>query len=429
VAQGKRQTNVDEIEQWFISRGIPHLMAGYSARTDIWTRAIPLLGVGYLLGGLNALDLRKSLAWNLVVALAVLVILVVTWVLMTRLRNRPAAILRRSQNPAGVGRTTVKRRGAREDVEALAGKSIRGQRNGLERATSRWTFLPTEVGTAELAAFVVGPVLPSLILGQWRDGMRAFVEGLGVLLTIYFVTSYGLFAMFRWAANRARSQVVLFFNVVVRVLPLLLLAITFLFINAEVWQVAGTLRGWPYWVVIALFFALGAFFVLSRIPSLVGALSTFDDWVEVRALVADTPAAGLVLPSAGNPAEPPLQMRERLNIGLVSVFSQALQITLVVLAMFTFFVIFGGLAINATTSAAWTQAPVHILSTWAEGKFVVTEELLRVSGFLGAFTGMYFTVVLSTDATYREEFTEDVAPQIRQAFAVRIAYLHTRGSD
>jgi hypothetical protein len=60
---------------------------------------------------------------------------------------------------------------------------------------------------------------------------------------------------------------------------------------------------------------------------------------------------------------------------------------------------------------------------------VITEELVRVSGFLGAFTGMYFTVVLSTDATYREEFAEDVAPQVRQAFAVRIAYLHARKLD
>ena len=53
----------------------------------------------------------------------------------------------------------------------------------------------------------------------------------------------------------------------------------------------------------------------------------------------------------------------------------------------------------------------------------LTEPLLRVAGFLGAFTGMYFTVVLSTDATYREEFAEDVAPQIRQALAVRALYL------
>ena len=33
---------------------------------------------------------------------------------------------------------------------------------------------------------------------------------------------------------------------------------------------------------------------------------------------------------------------------------------------------------------------------------------------------MYFTVVLSTDATYRDEFAEDVAPQIRQALAVQV---------
>ena len=32
---------------------------------------------------------------------------------------------------------------------------------------------------------------------------------------------------------------------------------------------------------------------------------------------------------------------------------------------------------------------------------------------------MYFTVVLSTDATYRDEFAEDVAPELRQALAVR----------
>ena len=50
---------------------------------------------------------------------------------------------------------------------------------------------------------------------------------------------------------------------------------------------------------------------------------------------------------------------------------------------------------------------------------VLTEPLLRVAGFLGAFTGMYFTVVLATDDTYRDEFADDVGPEIRQALAVR----------
>ena len=47
-----------------------------------------------------------------------------------------------------------------------------------------------------------------------------------------------------------------------------------------------------------------------------------------------------------------------------------------------------------------------------------------LAGFLAAFTGMYFTVVLSTDELYRTEFAEDVAPQIRETFAVHRAYVH-----
>jgi hypothetical protein len=53
---------------------------------------------------------------------------------------------------------------------------------------------------------------------------------------------------------------------------------------------------------------------------------------------------------------------------------------------------------------------------------VVTEELLRVAGFLATFTGLSFTVYLVTDPTYREEFRTDVASELREAFAVRAAY-------
>ena len=62
------------------------------------------------------------------------------------------------------------------------------------------------------------------------------------------------------------AQLPLLLRVVVRALPLLLLFTTFLFINAEVWQVAGTLTGIVYVAVLAIFFALGAVFVLSADP-------------------------------------------------------------------------------------------------------------------------------------------------------------------
>ena len=71
--------------------------------------------------------------------------------------------------------------------------------------------------------------------------------------------------------------------------PLLLLFTTFLFINAEVWQVAGTLDGLPYVLVIAIFFLLGATFVLSRVPA-TSAGARFATWAEVAAYLDDTPA-------------------------------------------------------------------------------------------------------------------------------------------
>ena len=70
-------------------------------------------------------------------------------------------------------------------------------------------------------------------------------------------------------------------------------------------------------------------------------------------------------------------------------------------------------------------AQAHVLATLSAGhnKLVITEELLRVAGFLTAFSGLNFTVYLLTDATYREEFRQEVVAELHQAFAVRACYL------
>lgn len=369
------EIDTEAIEQWFIRRGVPHFIVGYSARTDIWGRAVPVLIGAYLLGGLNALDIRtRTLGWNVAAGAMVLAVLAATWAIANRLRRRPMF------------------------------------------------SVPDELGPIELAAFLLGPVIPPIVVGQNGDALQAFLEGAAVLAVIYLGTSYAVLPLLRWAAGRATAQILLFLNTVVRVLPLLLLVITFLFVNAEVWQVAGRLRGIPYVIVVGLFVSFGVTFVLSRVPTLINGLATFSNWDEITPSLAGTPGE----PLGGHPPAvlrpPPMQRRERLNVGLVAVFSQALQITFVALAVFAFFVLFGYLAIPPDTVEAWTGEVPHVLV--GSGRLVVTEELLRVAGFLATFTGMYFTVVLSTDANYREEFAEDVAPQIRQALAVRAAYRH-----
>jgi hypothetical protein len=368
----------NDVEEWFVHRGVPHLIDDYGATTDIWTRSLPLLLIAYVAGGFNALDLREW-TWqrNLVASLVVVGVLIAGWVITNLLRHR--------------------RTFARPDV----------------------------LGAPELAAFLIGPAIPSAIFGQWGDVVQTVVEGLAVLGAIYLLTSYAVFALLGWAARRSAGQLASLAGLVVRALPLLLLFTTFLFISTEVWQVAGTLDGLAYIVTLAIFFLLGAVFVLSRIPSLLKGLGSFDDWSDIAPLVVGTPAEALPIPSAGLPPVTPLTRRQRLNVGLVAIFSQALQITFVALLLTLFFVLFGVLAITEETTKVWLAVEqVHVYASFGFGgrTLVLTEPLLRVSAFLGAFTGMYFTVVLSTDATYRDEFAEDVGPQIRQALAVRVAY-------
>ncbi len=79
-----------EMERWFIKRGLPHFIEPSSAGPDVWSRAAPLLVLGYVAGGLHGLDLAHwSLAHNLIAAGVVLAILLATWVITNLARHRP----------------------------------------------------------------------------------------------------------------------------------------------------------------------------------------------------------------------------------------------------------------------------------------------------------------------------------------------------
>ena len=156
-----------------------------------------------------------------------------------------------------------------------------------------------------------------------------------ILLTaIYIWSAYGLGPLLRWGTRRARRQVASLGSLVARALPLLLLFNTFLFINAEVWEVAGTLTGLAYVIIIATFFGLGATFALSRVPGILRAANRFESWPDIDRRLTGTPAAPFAPVGADDP-EPndPLRLRQRLNMALLVLFGQALQITLVTAAL------------------------------------------------------------------------------------------------
>jgi len=366
------------VERWFVDRGVPHFIDSYDARSDIWTRAIPILLLAYLVGGFQALDIHEwSLAKNIGAGAIVIAVVIASWVIANLALRRP------------------------------------------------WFAIPRRVGWVELVAFVVGPSIPSIIFSQYGDAVQAVVTGLIVLVVIYLGTSYAVIPMMQWALGRAINQILSIANLIVRALPLLLLFATFLFINAEVWQVAGGLDGPAYWLTLGIFFALGTLFAISRVPPLMKDLSMFGSWSDVREMLDDSPAASLEVPDNGVPEVAPLKIRQQLNVALLMLFGQALQITLVAGLLFGFFVLLGFLSITEATTSGWTVLDdVHVIARVHLGDraLVITEPLLRVAGFLATFSGMYFTVVSATDSTYRDEFAEDVRPEVHRLFAVRAAY-------
>jgi hypothetical protein len=379
-------SELDEIERWFFRRGLPHFVERRESAWEIWARAIPLLVIAYLLLGLNALDLREwSWRGNVAAAAFVVVVLVLVW---------------------------------------MGSNLLRGRRPAEQ---------PRTVGPIELGLLIVVPAIPSAVLGQWADVVQTLLEGIAVLLAIWALTSYGVLPLLVWAGRRTWSLLPAFGNLIFRVLPLLLLFMTFLFVNAEVWEVAGTLHGPVYVFTVAIFFVLGSAFLISRLPLLMIDLNTFGHWSDVAGIAGE---AGIVSDQFIDETSPPADevphwdrpsLRQRFNIGLVALFSQGMLITATAVSVFGFFVLFGFLAIGADTISGWTGLDsFHTLAETSIGgrRVVVSEPLLRVAGFLGAFAGMYFTVVLSTDATYREEFAEDIGPELRQALAIRALYRH-----
>jgi len=385
-----REQTLDDIERWFVERGLPHFVERKTDGSilDAWTRALPLLVVAYLLLGFNALDLENwTLGQNLAAAAVVIVMLIAAWAISNRLRGQ-AAFAR-----------------------------------------------PTHIDAPELALFVIGPALPVLLFGQPGDALESVITALVLLALIYIWSSYGLGPLVRWGVRRGSRQLAALGSLVARALPLLLLFNTFLFINAEVWEMAGTLDGLAYVIVILTFFTLGAAFALSRVPGTIRGINEFARWDEIDDHLLGTPAEPLAPLLPDGSARTPfaaLRFRQRLNIGLLVLFGQGLQITLVTAALTLFFIGFGFLGITESTALGWTRlSELNVLAEASLGdrQLVLSEPLVRVAVFLGAFSGMYFTVVLTTDDTYRSEFADDVGPEIREALAVRTAYRVARGTE
>ena len=372
-------------ERWFLHRGIPHFIEDYSAGEDVFTRALPVLGLVFVVELLGAVNLDWTWWANALAILRALALVAAGWALVNRLRGAPT-----------------------------------------------WR-LPTRVGPVELGTFVVLPALLPLVFGGQVPSAASTAAGNLLLLgAVYLVTSYGLIPMIRWALGQTVRELAAVVGLLGRALPLLLLFSVTLFITTEVWQVAATLDGPLLAITIAVFVVVGTAFLFSRLPGELRGLTGEPLGPWVGECCAGTPLEPAVPALDPEFVPPPLSRRQQGNVLLVLLFSQAVQVVLVSLVLGLFFLVLGMLTIRPEVEAAWLGDLGHsseLLSfRLADHDLVLSRALLNVAIFVAGFAGFYFTIYALIDPTYREQFFDGIVGEVRQAMGVRAAYLALRRS-
>jgi hypothetical protein len=292
-------------------------------------------------------------------------------------------------------------------------------------------LLPVLVGIVVLSALIGAlafgaelGVTDSSAASATGTGLVAGLWTAGALAALYALTAFRAWGIVTWAARRALSDLGLVVPLVTRAMPLLLLFTTFLFINTEVWQVASGLERSLLWATVLLFSAVGVSFLLGQLPE------------EVRKVIAQVRHGGLADACRETPFEDAarelgdsiddvsLSSRQRANLLLVLLIAQAVQVLLLAVAVFGFFLVFGILAIDEDIIKSWTESLPHELTFWGSPGIggPVSNELFQVSVFLAAFSGLYFTVYAVSDSTYREQFFTRVSRDLERAIGVRAVY-------
>ena len=296
------------------------------------------------------------------------------------------------------------------------------QREGARRALRLGRTVPLVLLTG-LAGAGAGVALA--MVSEQLTLAPAVVVTLGLLAaTWYALTALNARPIVTWAMHRAFGSLRTVLPMMTRALPLLLIFVTFLFINAEVWQVSSRQDGAALWLVVVLFGVLATLFLLVHLPEEV---ARTDDQVDDDLLLLacrGTPLESAARELVDDPDADPASYAEvhgfeRWNLVLVLLVIQSVQVLLLSATVFLFFMLFGSMVMRDDVVETWT----------GEGTANLTVELFQVSIFLAAFSGLYLTVATITDETYREQFFGTVLHEIERAVGIRCVYLALRHRD
>jgi hypothetical protein len=414
--------HLDDVEKWFIKRGLPHFIENYKATEDVFNRALPLFVV--LVVFQMGLELTSK---------------TVTW------RDRLIG--------GAIGLAAVL-------VVILAANLVRQPR--------RWYRWPRKIGPVEITLLVLlGPVVGKLSGASWGAVVADFFANIGVLALVYLLTAYAILPVLKWALRHSVEELGNLGNLASKALPMLALFGTFLFLNVDMWHIASSFdKRSQLWFTTLFFAAITFLFLMVRLPGEVKNLQG-DYYLEaVVAASADTPLHEHVGELDDELPQLRTDRRQRVNMLFVLAFTQVIQILLLSVVVFVYFVSLGKLAVTNGQVADWLKTPEcpkdaelakvpHTAEAYMQACHFATKEqaeswlkiidpgtlfgfsarlpgtnlefsepLLRTAILLTTFSAFFFAVSAVTDEAYRKDFFESITGRIAKCLTVRCGYVN-----
>ena len=215
----ERDRRIQELERDFRRSGLPLLSEDYSATEDVFTRAIPLLALVFVVEILGAINLKWPTVANVLAVIGGLVLLLGAFGILNVVRGRP------------------------------------------------FLSIPRKIGFPELTAFVVLPVvLPLVFGGQLGSALVTGLANLALLGLIWLVVGFGVFSILGWTGARFVQLLGASLSLLVRALPLLLFFSLVTFFTNEYWQLFGEASDVTFYAATGLFALITAIFLIVRLP-------------------------------------------------------------------------------------------------------------------------------------------------------------------
>ena len=301
--------------------------------------------------------------------------------------------------------------------------------------TPQWVQITTGILTLLFAGmlFTTGVFEASTLEGIdfVYDGGQVFPL---IVIGIYLAIFLGVDTVLGWSLKHAIHQLASLPPMIAKVLPVLMVSVLFIFVNADLWKLANGLSFPRTWAVLGLMGLLAVFVVvttsLERTARLLGrsrgdniarfsdndyeyaaALeggiwNTAQDWVEEMKILEHRP----------------LKIAPWSNLIIIPMIGQIIQATFFMLLVFGFFMGFSSIAISDTTIESWMSIkPEHLKILGVDTN--INAVVIKVSMIVAVFSGLSFVATTSSDEKYARSFLKPMIERIKHILIIRDIYL------